>query len=362
MENRNTIKIASELSDVEAMRVNDILCGLDSGEGLCFDFTGIKFARPYGMLCLAQSIREFRDRHSSEITFKWTKRFDKSEDNSSSLMEKILNSHPHPGDLQTACCHMGLVGFFEDAGFTHGSKVDETILEITKYIPITKIPFQKFYESYEDAHALLEQKAKAFAKILVSEEQVTKLSEEKIIEYRKILQYVIFEALRNAMEHSDADCVRICGQRWDNGCVEIAVLDDGIGVLESLKENTLYSALDSERDALMKAVNPGVSRNHISKRSNRAMDNSGYGLYMLRRFAEDFGSFLLGSNGATLEIIKGGDGFENYSKITGTSLRIIIDMTELLRFRTLHESLKRYRNQSESPVKPSASSMATNIK
>ena len=371
MENRNTIRnfsqimirINSNLSDVEALRVNKFLRDVESGEGfwdgiklsdlnseenIYFDFSGVKFARPYGMLCLAQSIREFRDRHSSKIASKST--------NISDKLEKVSKSRTT--ELRNACGYMGLVGFFADAGFDYESKIAGTIPESTKYIPITKISFHKFYESYEDAHELLEQEAEKLATLLAPDEQAS--------EYRKVLQYVIFEALRNAMEHSDADCVRICGQRWDSGRnesrAEIAILDDGIGVLESLNRGALCRGLNSESDALKKAVEPGVSRNPISKKSDGPMANSGYGLYMIKKICEESGSFLLVSNGATLEMSKGKDDVEGYSEITGTSLKIEIDLNEFLKLGGLHKNLKRYRDESKSHVKPSSSSMASNIK
>ena len=334
MENRNTIKIANELSDVEAMRVNDILRSLDSGEGLCFDFTNLKFSTPYGMLFLAQSIREFRRKHP----------------NTEKDFEVIENNQTQ----WEPCRYMKHVGFFRDAGFNFGKEVGEA-RGSTTYIPITEISFQKFYESYEDPHELLEQEAEKLATLLVPNEQAT--------EHRKVLQYVIFEALRNAMEHSDADCVRICGQRWADGRAEIAILDAGIGVLESLNRNTLYSELNSERDALRKAVEEGVSRSLISKKNTRTdWDNSGYGLYMLKKICKKSGSLLVVSNGATLKISKGEDDIEGYSEITGTSLKIAINLNELLKLGSLHENLKRYRDESKSPVKPSASSMASYIK
>ena len=334
MKNRSTIKIASELSDLEAMRVNDILRSLDSGDGLCFDFTNLEFSTPYGMLFLAQSIREFRRKHHST-----KKDFE------------VIENNP---TRYEPCRYMKHVGFFRDAGFNFGKEAGEA-RRSTTYIPITEITFQKFYESYEDPHELLEQEAEKLATLLVPDEQAT--------EYRKVLQYVIFEALRNAMEHSDADCVRICGQRWDGSSAEIAILDAGIGVLESLNRNTLYSALNSERDALRKAVEEGVSRSLISKKNNKtAWDNSGYGLYMLKKICEKSGSLLLVSNGATLTISEGEDDIEGYSEITGTSLKIAINLNELLKLGSLHENLKRYREESKSPVKPSASSMASYIK
>lgn len=334
MENRSTIKIASELSDVEAMRVNDILRSLDSGEGLCFDFTNLKFATPYGMLFLAQSIREFRRKHP----------------NAEKDFEVIENNRTQ----WEPCRYMRHVGFFRDAGFDFGKEVGEA-WGSARYIPITEISFQELHDPYKESHELLEQEAEKLAKLLAPDEQT--------IEYRRVLQYVIFEALRNAMEHSDADCVRICGQRWHNGRAEIAILDAGIGVLESLTDNTLHNELNSERDALRKAVEEGVSRSLISKKNTRTdWDNSGYGLYMLKKICKKSGSLLLVSNGATLKISKDKDDVEGYSEITGTSLKIEIDLNELLKLGSLHENLKRYRDESKSPVKPSASSMASYIK
>ena len=336
MENDNIIEVTGHLTDSTAMRINDQLRNLESKGKIRFELAKLQFVKPYGMLFLAQSIRELKDRYSSEITV------------------NVPESHPFSFDEPIkdevgvySCGYMAHVGFFEDIGIEYGKEPGEARGSST-YIPITKI-------SCQESHDFLEVKAEALAKILFPDDQA--------IEYRKIFQYVIFEALRNAIEHSESDCVRICGQSWYDGTAEIAILDNGIGVLGSLKENTLYSKLNSERDALKKAVEAGVSRSLISKRNDtNIMANSGYGLYMLKRICKESGSLLLVSNGATLKISKDKDDVEGYSEITGTSLKIEINLNELLKLGNLHKILARYRNESKSPVPPSASSMATNIK
>ena len=350
MENENIIKVSGNLSDFHAMRINNELRSLESKERVCLDFTELRFAQPYGMLFLAQTIREFIDEYSpKKIIVKVRKDRSRSFDEIMKSRPDELRSNP--------CDYMAHVGFFEDAGIEYGKEPGEAPGS-PRYIPITIISFDELYESREDEYTLLGQKAEKLARILVPDEQGA--------EYRNILQYVIFEALRNAMEHSEDDYVRICGQGWGSGHnsrAEIAILDEGIGVLESLLGNQLYDELISEEEALEKAVEEGVSGNFISRRKNaRDTENSGYGLYMLKRICKESGYFLLVSNGTGLKMQKGWDDSWAYSKATGTSLKIEINLSELLKLGNLHKILARYRNESKSPVPPSASSMASNIK
>lgn len=110
-------------------------------------------------------------------------------------------------------------------------------------------------------------------------------------------KYSLREIIRNVFEHSGADECFVCGQRWYDGSVEIAVIDEGIGVCNSLRE---ANDVLNDEDALRMAIQPGTSRTAQSPKSQNLYDNSGFGLFILSELASSFGWFVLGSSGAQL--------------------------------------------------------------
>ena len=109
--------------------------------------------------------------------------------------------------------------------------------------------------------------------------------------------YCIREIVRNVFEHSGADECFICGQRWHDGSVEIAVIDEGIGICRTLSESM---SVDDDTDALLLSVRPGLTRVGTSAATVNTYDNSGFGLFILTQLAASFGWFVLGSGNAQL--------------------------------------------------------------
>jgi len=128
-------------------------------------------------------------------------------------------------------CHMG---FFQAAEFVEGKAPGEAPGSGT-YIPLTKINIKEllskeiFAGHYIDQGDIIEIESKRLSRIL-SQNQT---------EMQKVLQYLIREAVRNIPEHAETNDVWICGQYWHNrDLAEIAILDEGIGIYNSLIKNT----------------------------------------------------------------------------------------------------------------------------
>lgn len=324
-----TIKIPANLNALNAIKFNARLYGLLGADGYCFDFTDLKFAKPFAMLFLAQAIREFLKKHNSNDTCK-----------------ALIGSE---GRAMNACSYMAHMGFFRDAGINYGKDTGEAPGG-TNYIPMTEIIFQELFDTnkYQQEQVVLETKSKELASILVQTD---------IGDAYEVLSYCIRETLRNAFEHSKSDRVRICAQYWPScNKAQIAILDSGIGVLTSLKENFQFDDLVYDIDALERAVMPAVTSKPLSSNNYDHWGNSGFGLYMLKRICKDSGSFLMSSNQAAINIERSQSAWR-HAGLNGTSLKVEIDLNKLISFGTLEESLERYRNDSDVETEPSRSSM-----
>jgi len=125
------------------------------------------------------------------------------------------------------------------------------------------------------------------------------------------MRYVTFavrEILRNCVEHARSHDFWYSGQFWPkNNTVEVAILDEGDGILTSLKRNPENPEFASELDSIRFAIQSGVSG--VPKAERRGdFANSGFGLYMTRRLcATASGSFCIVSNGEGVLISASGE-------------------------------------------------------
>lgn len=198
-----------------------------------FDVSKINNDEPLPMLLTSSAIRQFcsdRELSPSHFQLRYT-------DNS---------------DFQYAC-HMG---FFQSAGFPQGKAPGEAPGSST-YIPLTKLNIVDMQrESFASGQLLergdlIERKSDKLAQVLAQHN----------LELQKLLRYIIREAIRNVPEHADTNEVWVCGQYWHNrDLAEIAILDEGIGVYESLKKNYVHNSyITNNKEALRWAIKPGVS-------------------------------------------------------------------------------------------------------
>ncbi len=128
---------------------------------------------------------------------------------------------------------------------------------------------------------------------------------------RRSLTFLLREMIRNVPEHSGAGEVWICAQYWASyQLVELALLDEGVGIKESLLQNPAYKKMISnDKKALVFALQPGISRSFSpADRNNNDDDywrNSGYGLYMASELCANLGgSFIIASGNSALKRYK----------------------------------------------------------
>jgi hypothetical protein len=178
------------------------------------------------------------------------------------------------------------LGFFDFIGLAIGREMGEAAGS-SRYLPIRKIhrndlDSAQLFDSIND-------EARDLAGVMAGSFD----DSESLRTYR----YCIREILRNVFEHSGADECFICGQRWQNGNVEFAILDEGVGICATLGEK--YK-LENDAEALQTAIRPGTSRTVGLSKEQNVFDNSGFGLFVLSQLSMNFGWFCLGSGAARL--------------------------------------------------------------
>ncbi|MFA0969067.1 ATP-binding protein [Pseudomonas amygdali] len=189
-------------------------------------------------------------------------------------------------DTNQAHSYLMHLGFFDFINIQAGKLVGEATGSQT-YLPITVIEKPQDAAKSGDLEAWYEsiiQISRSLAGVLAGSHDDSK--------DLRIYSYSIREIIRNVFEHSGASRCFICGQRWGNGAAEFAVVDEGVGVCTTLR--TAYD-LKNDEEALITAINPGVSRTAGLTKEENIYDNSGFGLYLLSQLGSNFGWFMLGS-------------------------------------------------------------------
>jgi anti-sigma regulatory factor (Ser/Thr protein kinase) len=195
------------------------------------------------------------------------------------------------------------IGFFDACGVSGiGNKVGEASGS-PGYSPIKCLEFEDVKrQSRQQGSAVpevLQTRGENLARIL------TRGSDPKIM---RVVTYAMREILRNCVEHSTSSTLWYAGQYWENShTVEVAVLDEGVGMLASLRHNPENADISCEEEAIRAALLPAVSGVPLEQRKGD-WGNSGYGLYITRRMCGiGSGSFGVVSNDAALLLSEKGD-------------------------------------------------------
>jgi hypothetical protein len=238
-------------------------------ESVTVDFGPLGYSLPIAMLVAGSKLREwlrYRDERGYESLYQG--------------IDSSIQAHSYLMHL----------GFFDFIGIAHGNQVGQA-RGSSRYLPITRLtrPAVNVQEvGLEQWYAEIEAEARRLGAVLAGSHDDT--------EGLRTYTYCMREIVRNVFEHSGADECYICGQRWWDGSVEIALIDEGVGICTTLRD---VGVVEDDGAALLLAVRPGVSRTHNSNAIN-LYDNSGFGLFILTELAASFGWFVLGSCGAQL--------------------------------------------------------------
>ena len=262
----------SSLSSRAALRDTAELGGYSEfGGDITFCFPSESTYDPFGMLMIGASIRQFKERNPN-----------------ASCYCHIFGT----GDAYKYAGHMGFfksisekLPFGKAPGEAPGSE---------KYVPITPINL-----------SIIRKRAIREGVPIQQQIQTTAQNLSKVLAHgnealRQTLTYVLREIIRNSEEHSSADVVWVCAQHWPQyKLVEIAILDEGIGIMRSLKSNRHFArSIKTDHDALKLSLLPGVTEAY----KRRDLDdgiwaNSGYGLYIAKEICARLGGIFMIASG-----------------------------------------------------------------
>ncbi len=266
------IQFPRNLDSSSIRLINKQLEASQNHDAVEVDLNSIVFSCPTGMLVSGSMLRSWREYRQRK--------------NLKTRLVKLIDNEAHG--------YMGHVGFFDMIGSKTvvGNDMGEARGSFT-YTPITKIPRPSFIDRqtwYDDIISSV----RGLANVLAGSPEAT--------EEHRFYLYTLRELVRNVFEHSEATDCYICGQRWSDGRVEIAILDEGIGISRSLARS--FPIPDDEQ-ALLKAIKPGISSTSNITSTDNIYDNSGFGLYVLSEIASSFGTFTIASNTKCLAITSG---------------------------------------------------------
>ncbi len=296
-----------------ALAFSSTIAAIEDAEGYVFDFKLTKNTEPFAMLLVSSEIR------------------------------RLVRSKPHARVSCTSFQHMNYaahMGFFQAFGLDHGNAPGEA-KGSPRYIPM------RIFDS-----ATLEMEATAKG-IEVGEEIEANSSQMAFMlcgehegAMHETLTYSMREIMRNVIEHSESPRFGICAQYWPSkNKVEVAILDRGIGLRQSLSQNPHIDAT-TDKNAINYALMPAVSGKafkgaRIRKKGHWV--NSGFGLYMTNRICRNGGNFFIASGSAGLLLTSGKGGKKWHEcDLLGTAVRMIVRTDQLS---GLREALTKYKDE-----------------
>lgn len=268
-----------------------------SDEEVILDFSGIKWAYPYGSLICAETIRQM-------VAFRRQR----------GLRTAYLNKGVTLSPIPDACNYLRHIGFFRHIGFPFGNAPGEAVGG-SSYFPLTviksvefgvRLPTKKFAEA-------IRTKSYGLASMLFNTDEA-----------RELLAYCFREIIRNVFEHSGVSRCTIMAQKYGKRYVEIAIVDTGCGILSSL--DTAYPDLDAA-SALSRAIEPGISSTRRDGLRGNGI-NTGFGLYVLSELGNQHGNFAIWSGDCQLSVFNNGKSFEARPHVNGTAVKIYVDTTD----------------------------------
>lgn len=282
-------------------------------EGEEFNFASVSNCDPFPMLVVASSIRNLRK--CSDI-------------------KKCKAINCNNGYAE----HMR---FYKAIGINIGKGFEENYGN-QKYLPITKLNVEALRKqgasSLERIQEVIVNKSMLMANVLSQGNNT----------YKKWLSYALTEIMRNIPEHSKAEEIWYCAQYWPSfDLVELAIMDEGIGVKSSLLSNSAYEdVIQIDEDALRFALSPGISRTFAPGGSNLSDDewaNSGFGLYMVSRTCAALGgSFVIASGTSAVKVDKNNlVKYRNNCHVVGTVIRIRVHLSQMDNYENIAKRILR---------------------
>ncbi|AXM88191.1 ATP-binding protein [Anoxybacillus ayderensis] len=218
--------------------------------------------------------------------------------------------------------------FYSSLGLGIGETPDTDYVgsSMKNFIPIMRYPVKTIKQSLDEYNEI----KKIAERIAI----VASRGKEKLFKY---IKFCLIELLRNIVEHSESKYFWYCAQYWSSiNCVEIAIMDEGIGIHESLKKE-----LDEDdiNNALRFSLIPGCSSKPTTHYIDDA-ENSGFGLYMISEIGKENGDFIIASNKDLIKKCKTNE-VENFTFLRGTIIRLRLNIEDLREYELELEELRK---------------------
>ena len=290
----NTFILPKCLDESRALEFSCELNNTDPSDRMILDVSRLRWAYPFGTLVVASQIRRYINHYEPQVE----------------LVGYSELNHTHS--------YLSHIGFFRHLGFELGKNPGEA-RGSRSYMPITVLRYTDLMidEIMGDSpmHKAIQAKADTFSSLLTQSHRSAITTP---------VSYCIRELVRNVFEHARIGECMLAGQQYSNGRVQIGIVDNGCGILSSLKERF---DVKSDSEALSYALKPGISRSVLTDDDNQ-WSNSGFGLYVLSELGRRTGYFSITSGSAILRVTSTAGDTVGPACHAGTAVNII--------FRKLH--------------------------
>jgi hypothetical protein len=276
------------------------------------DFSNMTRIEPFTMVYVAKYIREFNRRNKDTVV---SCRGHKTKDYAANM------------------------AFFRAFGLKHGREPN-CVDGNDRFVPYTVLRIQTIVDEatkeWEVEQEIIERRSAHLAGILAQQ------NSGNLVE---ALTFSIREIMRNVYEHSKSKSIEYCAQYWPYyNKVEIAIVDHGIGLKTSLKNNP-YIQIATDCDAIQQALMPAISSKNYKGAiidTNNPWHNSGFGLYMINRICRLGGSFLICSGEHGIKLDENGKEHIDLPHLCrGTAVRMVLNTGKLTE---LNSMLTKFRN------------------
>jgi anti-sigma regulatory factor (Ser/Thr protein kinase) len=276
------------------------------------DFSNMSRIEPFAMVYVAKYIREFNRRNKNTVV---SCRGHQTKDYAANM------------------------AFFRAFGLRHGREPN-CVDGNDRFVPYTILRIQTIVDEatkeWEVEQEIIERRSAHLAEILAQQNTGNLVD---------ALTFSIREIMRNIYEHSKSKSIEYCAQYWPYySKVEIAIVDHGIGLKVSLKNNP-HVQIATHSDAIQQALMPAISSKNYKGAiidTNDPWHNSGFGLYMINRICRLGGSFLICSGDHGIKLDENGKEHINLPHLCrGTAVRMVLNTDKLAE---LNSMLAKFRN------------------
>ncbi|MEB6605943.1 hypothetical protein MXM08_05105 [Aeromonas sanarellii] len=307
------VKFPSNCNEQEIFRFCTEVEKYAGEKDLLIDFSSMGRIEPFSMTYVAKHIRDFSRKYK----------------------DTIVRCTGHQNKEYAAN-----MAFFRAFGLKYGREPNCKDGN-ESFVPFTILRIQTIVDEaskeWKEAQDIIEKRSEHLAKILSREEGGNLVD---------ALTFSIREIMRNVLEHSQSRSIEYCAQYWPTyHKVEIAIIDNGIGLKQSLLANP-FIQVESDSDAIQQALMPAISsKNFKGARVDRdnPWHNSGFGLYMNSRICRLGGNFLIcsGDHGIALNEQRK-QHIDLGHRVNGTAVRMVLNTSKLT---DLSQMLARFRDE-----------------